>query len=229
MGSLEIIRLTLQRGAADGASRESRALAERVTATAQRAALSAKSLIQRLLAFGRQQPLAPTTLDVNALVVDMTEIIDRALGATIVVETALADGGGWSSPTATSSKARCSISSSTRATRCREGGRLTHRDRQHRIPRERPRRRLAPGAVCPDRASVDTGSGIAPSISTACSSPSSRPRTPARVGPRLVDGLWVREAVGRARSHRQRARSGTTVRIYLPRSTSSEAEPARPP
>jgi hypothetical protein len=34
-----------------------------VTATAQRAALSAKQLVQRLLAFSRQQPLAPKVIE----------------------------------------------------------------------------------------------------------------------------------------------------------------------
>ena len=70
-----------------------RALAERVTATAQRAARARSVSSQRLLAFSRRQPLAPTTLDVNALVGDMKEIIDRALGETIVFETPLAADG----------------------------------------------------------------------------------------------------------------------------------------
>ncbi len=61
-----------------------------MTATAQRAALSAKQLVQRLLAFSRQQPLAPKVIDVNALVGDMTEIIGRALGEAIDLETELA-------------------------------------------------------------------------------------------------------------------------------------------
>ena len=75
---------------------------------AQRASLSAKQLVQRLLAFGRQQPLAPTMLDVNALVGDMTDMIARMLGETIVVETALApDAVARRSPTATSSRACC--------------------------------------------------------------------------------------------------------------------------
>jgi len=90
LGSLEIITITLQRGSLDEPGSERRALIERVTATAQRAALSAKQLVQRLLAFSRQQPLAPTVLDVNALVGDMTEIIERALGETVHLETTLA-------------------------------------------------------------------------------------------------------------------------------------------
>ena len=94
--------------AADGAGRDREPSLRAVAATAQRAALSAKQLVQRLLAFSRQQPLAPTTLDVNALVGDMTEMIDRALGETIDVETALAPAWSTSTPIAISSKASCS-------------------------------------------------------------------------------------------------------------------------
>ena len=90
LGSLEIVTITLERGGLDEPGGERRALIGRVTATAQRAALSAKQLVQRLLAFSRQQPLAPKVLDVNALVGDMTEIIGRALGEAIELETALA-------------------------------------------------------------------------------------------------------------------------------------------
>ena len=88
MGSLEIITIALKRGASDGSS-ESRALAERVTATAQRAARSGQRFIERLLAFSRRRPLAPTAIDVNALIGEMKELIDRALGDTIVFETSL--------------------------------------------------------------------------------------------------------------------------------------------
>ncbi len=46
--------------------------------------------MQRLLAFSRLQPLAPSELDVNALVGDMADMIARLLGETIEVETTLA-------------------------------------------------------------------------------------------------------------------------------------------
>jgi len=90
MGSLEIISITLQRGAVDGSSSESRVLIERVTATAQRAARSAQRLIERLLAFSRRKAVAPAPLDVNALIGEMKELIDRSLGEAIAFETLLA-------------------------------------------------------------------------------------------------------------------------------------------
>ena len=56
------------------------------------AASRAATLTQRLLAFSRQQPLAPETLDVNKMIGGMTEMLDRALGETIAVETVLTAG-----------------------------------------------------------------------------------------------------------------------------------------
>jgi signal transduction histidine kinase/ActR/RegA family two-component response regulator len=46
----------------------------------------AAQLTHRLLAFGRRQPLAPRTVDVNRLVAGVSDILRRTLGATIAVE-----------------------------------------------------------------------------------------------------------------------------------------------
>ena len=53
---------------------------------AQRAA----TLTQRLLAFSRRQPLAPTPLDPNSLVEGMSELMRRTLGETVTIHTKLA-------------------------------------------------------------------------------------------------------------------------------------------
>ena len=55
---------------------------------AQRAA----ELTKRLLAFSRQQPLAPKRINVNRLVGDMSELLIRTLGETIQVESGLGAG-----------------------------------------------------------------------------------------------------------------------------------------
>jgi PAS domain S-box-containing protein len=52
----------------------------------------AASLTQRLLAFSRQQPLEPISLDANKLVNAMTELLARTLGDHIQVETVLTPG-----------------------------------------------------------------------------------------------------------------------------------------
>ncbi|KQY27307.1 hypothetical protein ASD21_14760 [Caulobacter sp. Root1455] len=65
-------------------------LAENALSGANRAA----ALTKGLLAFSRQQPLDPKPTDVNKCVADMSELLRRALGENIAVETVLA-GGLW--------------------------------------------------------------------------------------------------------------------------------------
>jgi NO-binding membrane sensor protein with MHYT domain/nitrogen-specific signal transduction histidine kinase len=62
----------------------------RLALNAQRSAKHAADLVQGLLAFGRRQMLLPEPIDLNRLVIGMTEILGRALGETIAIETRLA-------------------------------------------------------------------------------------------------------------------------------------------
>ena len=50
----------------------------------------AAALTKRLLAFSRRQPLDARAVDVNRLILDMTELLHRTLGETIVIDTKLA-------------------------------------------------------------------------------------------------------------------------------------------
>ncbi|MBW7968819.1 GAF domain-containing protein [Bradyrhizobium sp. BR 10289] len=52
----------------------------------------AATLTQRLLAFSRQQPLAPEVVDINRMVGGMSELLDRSLGELVSLETVLAAG-----------------------------------------------------------------------------------------------------------------------------------------
>lgn len=52
----------------------------------------AVTLTSRLLAFSRQQPLAPTVLDANHLVAGICELLRRTLGEVVALETVLAAG-----------------------------------------------------------------------------------------------------------------------------------------
>jgi len=49
-------------------------------------------LTNRLLAFSRQQPLAPQPIDVNRLVGSLSELLRRTIGEAVVLETVLASG-----------------------------------------------------------------------------------------------------------------------------------------
>jgi signal transduction histidine kinase/CheY-like chemotaxis protein len=64
---------------------------EKYLASAQEGGRRAAALIQQLLAFSRQQPLAPAELDANKLVSAMSELLRRSLGETIRLATVLAD------------------------------------------------------------------------------------------------------------------------------------------
>ncbi len=52
----------------------------------------AATLTQRLLAFSRQQPLAPEVVDINKMVGGMSELLERSLGELVRLETVLAAG-----------------------------------------------------------------------------------------------------------------------------------------
>ena len=89
IGSLDVTLRRLDQGRTDIAK-----LVENAMEGAKRAA----TLTHQLLAFSRQQPLAPVATDVNALVAKLGELLRRALGETITLECVLG-GGLW----------RCSI------------------------------------------------------------------------------------------------------------------------
>ena len=56
------------------------------------ASSKAAALTGQLLAFARRQPLQPEAIDVNGLIRDMTDLLDRTLGERITVVTTLAPG-----------------------------------------------------------------------------------------------------------------------------------------
>jgi signal transduction histidine kinase/CheY-like chemotaxis protein len=64
----------------------------RLAAAALGGANRAATLTQRLLAFSRQQPLEPTSIELNRLVGEMSELLHRTLGERITIETVLAAG-----------------------------------------------------------------------------------------------------------------------------------------
>jgi len=92
--------LTLVLGGLEGIGRQMANLPEPALAArierfrdmALQGAKRAAALTSRLLAFSRQQSLAPQSLDANELVVGLCELMRRTLGEAIVLETVLADG-----------------------------------------------------------------------------------------------------------------------------------------
>jgi CheY-like chemotaxis protein len=85
IGSLNLLKRRAERGEKDFIK-----FADSALDGAERAAL----LTHRLLAFSRQQPLAPQPVDCNKFVAGMSDLLRRTLGETVRVETVLA-GGLW--------------------------------------------------------------------------------------------------------------------------------------
>ena len=85
MSAMNLMQRKLARGETD-----LQKFVEAATDAAQRAA----ALTARLLAFSRQQPLAPQVIDANRMVTGMSDMLRRTLGETVQIETVLA-GGLW--------------------------------------------------------------------------------------------------------------------------------------
>jgi signal transduction histidine kinase len=85
MANLNLLKRQITRGESD---------VHRFIDGAAEGAARAADLTQRLLAFARQQPLEPRAIDANKFISGMSEILRRALGAEIDVESILA-GGLW--------------------------------------------------------------------------------------------------------------------------------------
>lgn len=81
IGALDLMERRVAQGRTD---------IDRYLLAARDGATRAAALTQRLLAFSRRQPLAPTALDVNDMLSGMIELLVRTLGEGVVIETRLA-------------------------------------------------------------------------------------------------------------------------------------------
>jgi signal transduction histidine kinase len=176
---------------------------------------AATQLTQRLLAFSRLQPLEPRALEVNRLIVGLSDRMARALGETIRVETGL-DAGLWPVHADRNQLETALLNLVVNARDAMgEGGRLAIRTRNLALP--------APLDDAPAGDYVllevsDTGCGIPeehlpkvfePFFTTTESGKGSG------LGLAMVYG-FVRQCGGHVRLH-SRVGKGTSVRLYLPR------------
>jgi CheY-like chemotaxis protein len=191
----------------------------------------AATLTQRLLAFSRQQPLAPEPLNVNKMVASMSELLGRTLGETVSIETVLG-AGLWqvkADPTQLES-AILNLSVNARDA-MGAGGKLTIETSNASIDRSYAREYdLTPGQFV-QIAITDTGEGMAPDVLAKAFDPFF---TTKEVGKGTGLGLsqvygFVRQSGGNVKLYSERG-VGTTVKIYLPRHYGSSAvkEAVRP-
>ena len=186
--------------------------------SAQEGANRAASLTKLLLAFSRQQTLAPQPLKPNEMVADMSELLRRTLGETVQLETVLA-GGLWPvfADRNLLESAILNLAINARDAMM-EGGRLTietancHLDEAY----------AAEHAVEPGQyvmvAVSDTGTGMTPEVMARAFDPFF---TTKGVGHGTGLGLsqvfgFVKQSKGHTKIYSE-VGYGTTIKVYLPR------------
>ena len=217
MGGLNLLQRRLARGDTD---------VGRYIDGAMEGARRAASLTSRLLAFSRQQQLAPEQIDANKLVQGMTDLLSRTLGEAIKVETVLS-AGLWRTMADVNQLESAILNLAVNARDAMEnGGRLTIETANVHVDDAYGREHdLAPGQyvqICV----TDTGAGMTPEVIAKAFDPFF---TTKAVGKGTGLGLsqvfgFIRQSGGHVRIYSEIG-VGTTVKIYLPRNY-SEAAPA---
>ena len=188
---------------------------------AEEGANRAASLTRRLLAFSRQQPLAPEVVEMNRLVAGMSELLQRTIGESIRIETVLA-AGLW----------RTRADASEIEDAMPEGGRLTIETSNAFIDDSyvSGNDSVASGQYVMI-AVTDTGTGMAEEVIGRAFDPFF---TTKKIGMGTGLGLsqvygFVKQSSGHIKIYSE-AGQGTTVKIYLPRyygETDGDAKPIR--
>jgi CheY-like chemotaxis protein len=181
-------------------------------------------LTQRLLAFSRQQPLAPVVIDPNRLVGGMSELIRRTIGETVAMETVLA-GGIWRILVDPNQLENAVLNLAVNARDAMpDGGKLTietansHLDEDYALAQG-----IAAGqyvAICV----TDTGEGMTTDVIDKVFEPffTTKPTGQGSgLGLSQVYG-FVKQSNGHVRIYSEPG-TGTTVKIYLPRTMDAEA------
>lgn len=209
ISSLEMLQRRLQKGEADF---------QKYIDAASEGARRAAVLTSRLLAFSRQQPLAPDVLDPNKIVSGMSELLQRTLGETIRIETVLA-GGLWKifADSAQIENAIVNLAVNSRDA-MPEGGRLTIETANVFLDEAYARRNdVKPGQYAMI-AMTDTGTGMPQSVIDKAFDPFF---TTKQVGLGTGLGLsqvfgFVKQSDGHIKIYSE-VGQGTTIKIYLPR------------
>ena len=181
-------------------------------------ATRAAALTQRLLAFSRQQPLAPETLDANRIVQALTELLTRTLGEQVRLQMVLT-AGLWKCRADLGELENVVVNLSVNARDAMpDGGRLTietgnaHIDASYAQDAEIPPGHYVMIAV------TDTGTGMPPDVVAKAFDPFF---TTKAVGKGTGLGLsqvfgFVRQSGGHVRIYSEMGH-GTTAKVYLPR------------
>jgi PAS domain S-box-containing protein len=209
LGSMELLRRQL---AGDAPS-------QRFVQAAADAARRASLLIQRLLAFARQQPLQPETIDANKLVTGMSDLLRHSIGADVRLETVLV-GDLWRTHADPNQLENILLNLAVNARDAMpEGGRLTiQTGNAHLDQRYAATHPGLPAGQYVLIAVTDTGTGMSAEVIERAFEPFF---TTKEVGKGTGLGLsqvygFIRQSGGHVKIHSEIGK-GTTIRIYLPR------------
>lgn len=186
----------------------------------------AATLTQRLLAFSRQQPLAPEVLDVNKMIGGMSELLDRSLGELVQLETVLA-AGLWrvKADSAQLESAVLNLAVNARDA-MPDGGKLTIETANASVDEKYARDYSLSAGQFVQIAVTDNGAGMPSDILAKAFDPFF---TTKDVGKGTGLGLsqvygFVRQSGGHVKLYSE-VGVGTTVKIYLPRFIGESVEP----
>ena len=220
MGGINLARRRLASGQAG---------ADQFLGNALEGAQRATALVKRLLAFSRQQPLAPITLDANKFVANISELIQRALGQSVTMETILG-GGLWLTKVDPAQLENAILNLCVNARDAMpENGKLTvetancHLDDRYSL--------LHPG-VPPGQyvliAVSDTGTGMAPEVVAKAFDPFFTTKDATKgtgLGLSQVFG-FVKQSGGHIKIYSE-VGEGSTVKLYLPRQYGTRPDDVR--
>jgi signal transduction histidine kinase len=187
---------------------------------AQRAA----QLTARLLAFSRQQPLAPQVVDANKLAGTMSELLRRTLGEQVQLETVLA-GGLWRTYVDPSQLENAVLNLCVNARDAMpDGGRLTLETSNTHLDEAYAATHADVAAGQYVMLSVtDTGTGMTPEVAESAFDPFYTTKSAGKgtgLGLSQVHG-FVKQSGGHIKIYSE-VGVGTTVKVYLPRHTGPE-------
>ncbi|MFS2103307.1 PAS domain S-box protein [Ralstonia sp. Ralssp135] len=186
-------------------------------------------LAAQLLAFGRQQPLAPVVINPARQLRDMDDLLRRALGEAIEIESVVA-GGLWNIAVDPHQLENVILNLAINARDAMpEGGKLTLELSNATLDDEyvMPVPDVSAGQYVM-LAVTDTGTGMSPQVLEQAFDPffSTKPEGEGTgLGLSMAYG-FVKQSGGHIRLYSEDG-EGTTVRVYLPRSTGTAVEPAR--
>ncbi|MDF2388822.1 CHASE3 domain-containing protein, partial [Nostoc ellipsosporum NOK] len=202
---------------------------EKFVEAATDAATRAANLTSRLLAFSRLQPLAPQVVDANRLVTGMSDLLRRALGEGIRIETVLA-GGLWKTHADSSQleNAILNLAVNARDAMDNEGKLTIETANSHLDDAYASTHAEVTSGQYVMIAVSDTGAGMAPEVIAKAFEPffTTKPVNKGTgLGLSQVFG-FVKQSGGHVKIYSEPG-EGTTIKIYLPRFFGTE-EPATP-